>query len=97
MLNDYRLTEPDIALLKPSGSFYADRHPQADDALLVVEVSRSNLLYDKTEKLPRYAEAGIAEVWIIDVDAELLEVHREPVSGRYRVRLLLGLNEDVTP
>lgn len=97
ILSDYRLTEPDIALLKPNTSFYADRHPQAEDALLVIEVSRSSLPYDKAEKLPRYAEAGIAEVWIVDVDAELLEVHREPMSGRYRMRLLVSRGETVAP
>jgi len=97
VLNDYRLTEPDLALLKPDASFYADRHPQADDALLVIEVSRSSLNYDKTEKLPRYAEAGIVEVWIIDLDAELLEVYREPFGRSYRQRTLVYPGEAVTP
>lgn len=97
VLDDYRLTEPDIALLKPNASFYTDRHPQAEDALLVVEVSRTSLNYDKTEKLPRYAEAGIAEVWIINVDAELLEVHREPFGRVYRQRILFYPSETVQP
>lgn len=97
VLNEYRLTEPDIALLKPNASFYMDRHPQAEDALLVIEVSRTSLNYDKTEKLPRYAEAGVAEVWIVDVDAELLEVHREPFGSAYRQRTLFYPSETVQP
>ncbi len=97
ILNDYRLTEPDLALLKLSDTFYSERHPQAEDALLVVEVSRSSLNYDKTEKLPRYAEAGIPEVWIVDVDAQLLEVYLEPTGHSYRRRTLFYPGEEVTP
>jgi Uma2 family endonuclease len=97
VLNEYRLTEPDIALLRQKPSFYAEAHPQADDALLVVEVSRSSLNYNKTEKLPQYSEAGIAEVWIVDVDAGLLEVYREPVGRTYRQRTLIYPGEPVQP
>lgn len=97
ILDDYRLTEPDLALLKPSTSFYTERHPQAEDTLLVVEVSRSSLNFDKTEKLPRYAEAGVPEVWIVDLDAQLLEVYREPTGRSYRQRILFYPGEEVTP
>ncbi len=97
VLSDHRLTEPDLALLKPNASFYTDRHPQAEDALLVIEVSRTSLNFDKTEKLPRYAESGIAEVWIIDVDAKVLEVHREPFGRVYRQRVLFYPSETVQP
>lgn len=97
VLNEYRLTEPDIALLKPDASFYTDRHPQADDALLVIEVSRSSLGYDKAEKLPRYAEADVTEVWIVNLDAGLLEVYREPFGRSYRQRTLVYPGETVSP
>lgn len=97
VLSDHRLTEPNIALLKPNASFYSDRHPQAEDALLVIEVSRTSLNFDKLEKLPRYAESGIAEVWIVDVDANMLEVHREPFGRVYRQRALFYPSETVQP
>ena len=97
VLSDHRLTEPDIALLKPNASFYTDRHPQAEDALLVIEVSRTSLNFDKTEKLPRYAEAGVMEVWIVDIDANVLEVHREPFGRAYRQRALFYPSETVQP
>lgn len=97
VLSDHRLTEPDIALLEPNASFYTDRHPRAEDALLVIEVSRTSLNFDKTEKLPRYAEAGIPEVWIVDVDANVLEVYREPVRASYRQRTLFYPGEAVAP
>ena len=97
VLDDYRLTEPDIALLKPDPLFYSEAHPTAQDAFLVVEVSRSSLNYDKTDKLPRYAQAGVPEVWIIDVKSNVLEVHREPFQRGYRQRTFLYPNETVQP
>jgi len=35
-------------------------------------------------KLPLYARAGIAEVWIVDLEARAVEVHREPSADGYR-------------
>lgn len=97
ILDDFRLTEPDVALLKPDPSFYTASHPAAQDALLVIEVSRSSLQYGRTEKLPRYAEAGVREVWILDVDARQLGVYLEPVHGSYRQRTLYYPGETVAP
>jgi len=91
--------EPDVAVLAPKDDFYETELPGAQDVYLVVEISLSSLGYDRTTKLSSYARAGVPEVWIVNPDEGQLEVHREPVpvSGRYRVRLLLGLDEAVTP
>lgn len=50
-------------------------------ALLVVEVSDSTLVYDRTRKAAIYARAGIAEYWIVNLVDHQLEVHRNPVSN----------------
>jgi len=97
ILGEHHLVEPDLALLKPDETFYTDRHPNADDALLVVEVSVSSLQFDREQKLPTYAGAGIPEVWIVNVADQKLEVYREPQGDLYRHRLLLNLDEAVTP
>ena len=86
--NPLRLTDrsevyPDLTVLKHQTNFYADRIPNAQDALLVIEVSDSTLLYDRTVKLPRYAAAGVSEVWIVDPNAERVLVHRDPLDGVY--------------
>lgn len=96
-LSDISSPEPDVAVLVPRTDFYEAELPSAQDVLLVVEVSLSTLAYDRTSKLAAYAGAHIPEYWIVNLDERQLEVHREPVSGRYRVRLLLGLDEAVTP
>lgn len=73
--------EPDILLAKPRADFYAERHPVPDDTYLVVEVADTSLGYDRNEKLPLYARAGVAEVWIVDLGDELIEVHTHPSNG----------------
>ena len=59
--------EPDIVLCIPPMTRYKDHHPTSQEVLLVVEVAHSSLEYDQQVKLPLYAEAGISEVWIVDV------------------------------
>lgn len=57
----------------------------ATEVLLVIEVANFSLDYDRTLKLPRYAAAGIAEAWLVDLGAETVERHTEPRDGYYRV------------
>ncbi len=87
-LNDYSEPQPDVSILQPREDFYAAGHPRPDDVLLVVEVADSSIEYDRTEKLPRYAQAGITEVWIVDVEQRAIEQYTDPRNGRYHhVRL----------
>jgi Uma2 family endonuclease len=68
--------EPDVAIVAGAPADYAVQHPRT--ALLVVEVSDTTLAYDRTVKAAVYAEAGIAEYWIVNLPDRLLEVHRQP-------------------
>lgn len=75
--------QPDLIILKPRADFYRDAHPQPSDVLLLIEVAESSLQKDRGEKLRLYAQAGIAEYWIIDVDQERLIVHRHPKGDEF--------------
>lgn len=85
-LNHYNMPEPDIALLRPREDFYADAHPGPDDIMLIVEVSDTSLAYDTDRKLPAYGAAGIAEVWIINLNDRCIDRHVTPTSHGYRLR-----------
>jgi Uma2 family endonuclease len=74
---------PDIVLLKPRDDVYSGTIPQATDALLVVEVSDTTLEFDRTVKLPRYAAAGVPELWIVDLKSDRIWVHRKSLEGDY--------------
>lgn len=82
-LNEYTEPQPDIAVLRPRDDHYACAHPQANDVLLIIEVSDTSARYDWTEKLPRYAAAQIGETWIVDVGQQVVEQYTHPVRGQY--------------
>ncbi len=82
-LDDYSEPEPDIALFKRRDDFYAGALTTPSDTLLVVEVADSSARYDRQVKLPLYARGGVPELWIVDLNARLLRVHREPNGDDY--------------
>ena len=86
-LNNYTEPEPDLVLLKPRPDDYMSKKVQAEDALLVIEVSDTTLYYDRNVKVPRYAAAGIPEVWIENLEAAELLVYRGPADKAYAVSL----------
>ena len=82
-LNNNSEPQPDIALLQPRPDFYATAHPQPSDIFLIIEVADTTIEYDREVKLPLYANSGIAEVWIINLNQEVIEVYRIPNNNRY--------------
>ena len=76
--------EPDVVLLTWRDDFYETSRPMPGDVLLIVEVAESSLRYDRRVKMPLYAEAGIAEVWLVDLKSKVVEVHTSPAQGAYQ-------------
>ena len=96
-LSNYTEPEPDIVLLKPRSDDYASKKPLAEDALLVVEVAETTFAFDSRVKLPRYAKAGVLEVWIENLTEDALLVCRNPAGNRYSTELTLRSGESVSP
>ena len=67
---------PDLAVVVGEGRDYANRHPTT--AVLLVEVADSSLRHDRVVKAHRYALAGIADYWIVNLVDRQLEVYRNP-------------------
>jgi Uma2 family endonuclease len=78
VLGERSAPQPDVTLLRPRADRYYTSHPVAADALLVVEVADTTLRYDLEIKRPTYARAGVAELWIVDIDRRELHLFREP-------------------
>ncbi|WP_038056344.1 Uma2 family endonuclease [Thermus amyloliquefaciens] len=89
--------EPDLLVLQYPLERYQGRLPRPEDVLLLIEVADTSLEFDREVKLPLYAEAGIPEVWLVNLKEGLLEVYREPREGRYRSIRLLSPSEPATP
>ena len=77
------LPQPDLVLLHRRDHLYRGRDIHPTDVLLVVEVADSSLLTDRAIKLPLYADAGVPEVWIVNLQANTTEVYRAPAAGTY--------------
>ncbi len=93
--------EPDVAIVRGSVRG-TSTHPTTAD--LVIEISDTSLAFDLKEKLHLYAAAGIADYWVIDVNAGALHVFRHPVADaaaprgfRYDSVQVLKRGESVTP
>jgi Uma2 family endonuclease len=84
-LNDYSEPEPDVAVLKPRDDYYVTAHPTSEEVLLLVEVAETSLEYDREVKIPRYAAAGIPEVWLLDLQHQLVMVYTQPKGSAYQV------------
>ena len=82
-LSDLSMPQPDLVLLRERADFYALQMAGPEDVLLLIEVSDSSVGYDRNEKLPRYARAGIPEVWLAILPERVIEVHTEPAGERY--------------
>jgi len=96
-LNIYNMPQPDVVVFKPRADFYASGRPTPADVLFLVEVSDSTLRRDRNLKLPRYAAAGIPEVWIEDLKHDLILVYRDPEGSQYRNRVILRRGDSIAP
>ena len=82
---------PDLMVLERIGR---DRLPET--ALLIVEIASSSRARD-LDKAAVYAEAGIPDYWIVDVDRDDMLVHRDPRNGAYQSVERLVPGDALTP
>ncbi len=82
-LDDATEPQPDVTLLRRRDDFYASAHPRPADVLLLVEVADTSIDYDREVKIPLYAQAAIAEVWLLNLNGPELVVYSQPVNGKY--------------
>jgi Uma2 family endonuclease len=84
---------PDVVLLRPGSEGH---FPTATDAILVVEVADPTLDHDRDVKCPRYALAGVPELWIVDLEGRAVEVYRRPGPEGYAEMERLGEHDVLT-
>jgi Uma2 family endonuclease len=82
--------EPDIAVVRGATRDYLTRHPGPADMALVVEVSESSLLTDRSLKGSVYAAASVPVYWIVNLLDRQIEVYTDPtgpaIAPCYRTR-----------
>lgn len=87
--NPIRLTddsepEPDVAVLRFRDDYYTGSIPISQDIIFLIEVSDTTDTSDRSVKIPRYAQAGIEEVWIVNLQDRMVEVYSSPKVGVYQ-------------
>jgi Uma2 family endonuclease len=89
--------QPDFALLRLRPDGYGSTHPTPEDVLLVIEVSDTTLATDRDVKMPLYARFGIREGWIVDVQHQVVAIHREPTPRGYQLVTPMRHGDTVRP
>jgi Uma2 family endonuclease len=83
-LGEYSEPQPDIAVLRFREDYYEQAHPSPTDIYLVIEVADTTVRYDREVKIPLYAEHGIPEAWLLDLEQKRLEIYHDPKAGEYQ-------------
>jgi Uma2 family endonuclease len=96
-LDEYSEIQPDVMLVKHREDYYKTRHPGSEDVYLLVEVADKSLDFDREEKLPAYGRAGIAEVWIVNLNDATMEIYREPHFTGYGSKTILRTGDQAVP
>ncbi len=96
-LNGQFAPEPDLSILKPRDDCYEDLLPQPQDIYLLIEVAVTTVEYDRNVKSVLYARAGIIELWIVDIEAQLVEVYRQPGANGYESIQQFRPGETISP
>ncbi len=96
-IDEHTELQPDLVLLAWRDDFYITRHPGPGDVLLLIEVSDTTVSFDRTEKCPIYARAGIPEVWLVNLPDQCAERYSDPRGSRYDTIRVLRSGMHLTP
>jgi Uma2 family endonuclease len=87
--------EPDLIWVRRRN--YSQKHPEPADVLLLIEVADTSLAEDRGEKRELYAEASIADYWVVNLIDQTIEVYRQPVGNVYQWTDIFVPGDIVTP
>lgn len=90
------LFEPDVVLTRRLDARVKE-FVNIADALLVIEVADATLKRDMGVKARAYAKAGLAELWVVDLNARVTHVHREPGDKGFSSIAPVAFEDALTP
>jgi Uma2 family endonuclease len=94
-LHEYSEPQPDMMLVPRVRKLL--RQPRPEDVFLLVEVSDTSLAFDRKRKRKAYAEAGVREYWIVNLQEDVIEVFRQPKGGKYKIELRFAPGQQLSP
>lgn len=96
LLSRATMPQPDVVLARPREDYYSGKHIAPEDIHLVIEISDSTLLYDRDRKMPLYARAGVRELWIENLQNDVILVYRDPGPKTYSTSRTLHRGESIS-
>lgn len=94
--DEYSEPLPDLMLV-PRSQKLARRHPFTRETFLVVEIADSSLSHDRGRKLRKYAQTGVQEYWIVNLQDDVIEVYRTPHGEEYRQESVANMGDTLAP
>jgi Uma2 family endonuclease len=95
-LSELSEPEPDVVLAVLDAGEYGDHHPTPKEILFVLEISFSSLDLDRVYKKRLYAQSGIRQYCVLNLQARELEDYRQPSANGYRNQQTLTEHETFT-
>ena len=86
---------PDVMFTREED--YGDKHPTPEDVALLIEVSDTTAAYDLGEKALLYAQAGVADYWVVLVNEAAIVRHRQPTLEGYQDVTRLTGDDQLSP
>ena len=96
VLSQYTEPQPDILLARFRPDFYKDKRISSEDTVLAMEISDTTLRKDRDLKMPLYAKARVPELWIENLQKDVLLVFRDPGPKTYATSLTLHRGESIS-
>lgn len=91
-LSDTTAVEPDLLHVSGDDRF-GPRIVEGPPDLVVEVASPSSRRYDLVRKRDLYERFGVREYWVVDLEAERIEVHTVMVDGRFAPPVVAGHGE----
>jgi Uma2 family endonuclease len=88
-LPDNSEPEPDVAIVRPPDTQYLTHHPYPEDIFWLIEYADTTLAKDINTKQSIYAQAGIKEYWVVNLQAGELILFRDLGSEGYETEMKL--------
>ncbi|MBC7805144.1 MAG: Uma2 family endonuclease [Akkermansiaceae bacterium] len=88
---------PDVCVVADRDDEYASRHPVSEEVRLLIEVADATGIKDTGEKADLYAQAGIADYWVVLVNRRQINVYRAPENGEYSSPRELRDGDTISP
>ena len=86
--------EPDLYVFETGATLEPIEAPRLR---LVVEIASSSLGYDLGRKASKYAQYGVHEYWVVDINARRTHVLRKPDDGAYHEITAVAFDAELVP